>query len=524
MGMIKKKNVVRATDGGVKYICDVCSIDITATVRIHCAEPTCKDYDLCVPCFGDGKCSRDHDPPTHSYQVVEQHSVPIFTEDWGADEEMLLLEGAETYGLGSWADIADHIGGFRSKDEVCDHYSDTFVHSSHFPLPERASPQDRRLVEEWPRDRFQERKKRRIEEKREETKNAPAAEPKQKPTSSVPSNHEVQGYMPGRLEFETEFFNEAEEAVQHMQFEPDEGVLRDGELDSEMILKMTVMKIYNTRLTSRVDRKRFIFEHQLLEYRRNIAAEKKRTKEERDLYNKAKPLARVMNKGDFDTFTTDLEYELQLRQAISQLQEWRQMQVSDLKSGERYELEKAQRSARQAAQSSYERFATARPPKAAANETNPAVTSLTSTELELRPPGGLQTPPLSTTGPPDSSSKENKPQINGHVNGDIPPVPTPLPQRPKFNMQPLANTTPARLNNDTAPDSHLMSSDERELCSILGIKPRAYTAIKESLLREAARQGGSMKKKAAKEVCKVDTAKGGKIFDFFVHSGWIAKA
>lgn len=33
-----------------------------------------------------------------------------------------MIEGAQIYGLGSWADISDHIGGFRDKDEVRDHY------------------------------------------------------------------------------------------------------------------------------------------------------------------------------------------------------------------------------------------------------------------------------------------------------------------------------------------------------------------------------------------------------------------
>lgn len=32
MGMIKKKTAVRGTEGGVKYICDNCSVDITSTV------------------------------------------------------------------------------------------------------------------------------------------------------------------------------------------------------------------------------------------------------------------------------------------------------------------------------------------------------------------------------------------------------------------------------------------------------------------------------------------------------------
>src|SRR5580692_4426544 len=107
MGLIKKKTAIRGTEGGIKYVCDHCSSDITATVRantplgavlltdqvrIRC--DVCADYDLCVPCFSEGKSSRDHDPATHAYRVIEQHSIPIYTKDWGADEELLLLEGA----------------------------------------------------------------------------------------------------------------------------------------------------------------------------------------------------------------------------------------------------------------------------------------------------------------------------------------------------------------------------------------------------------------------------------------------
>ena len=32
MGVIRKKTISRGTEGGLKYICDVCSKDITATV------------------------------------------------------------------------------------------------------------------------------------------------------------------------------------------------------------------------------------------------------------------------------------------------------------------------------------------------------------------------------------------------------------------------------------------------------------------------------------------------------------
>ena len=458
----------------------------------------------------------------HPYQVIEQHSVPIFTDDWGADEEAMLLEGAETYGLGSWADIADHIGGFRDKREVEDHYTQTYIGSSKFPLPEHASPADRRLIEKWPRERFQAKKRRRIEECKEAAKIAPPAPPKQKPTSSQPSCHEVQGYMPGRLEFEVEHLNEAEEAVQHMQFEPGEGVdPRTGELEPEMVLKMTVMDIYNSRLVARVERKKFIFEHQLLEYRRNMATEKKKTKDEKDLFNKTKPLARLMNKPDFDQFAHDLEYELNLRQAITQLQHWRLMQIGDLKSGEKYEQDKAQRAARFAAQSVYDRFATNKPAKPT-NPTEPVstVSTLTGPDLPLRTPNGAHTPPPPTAS--QLSNEKSKVLTNGSGNANGGSVQ--LSHRPKFSMPPLSNVTPMKLSNENAPDLHLLNLDERDLCGQLRLMPKSYIAIKDSMLRESARQGGNLKKKAAREICRIDTGKGGRLFDFFVHCGWMGKA
>jgi transcriptional adapter 2-alpha len=525
MGLIKKKTTSRGTEGGVKYVCDVCGSDVTATVsattlpsylrrvlthckvRIRCANPACNDFDLCVTCFSEGRTARDHDPRTHPFQVIEQHSIPIFTEDWGADEELALLEGAETYGLGSWSDIADHIGGYRTKDEVRDHYIDTYVNSSKFPLPEHCSPDDKTLSERVPRDVFQARKKRRIEERKEAAKNAPPATPKQKPTASVPACHEVQGYMPGRLEFETEYFNEAEEAVQHMQFEPG-----TAESEPEMDLKMTVMRIYNSRLDARVERKRIIFEHRLLEYRKNAAADKKRTKEERDLLNKAKPFARMMRHDDFNNFCDGLVYEHQLRQAIGQLQEWRSSQVDTLKAGEKYEHEKQNRQARGPPLGQFDRLASNRLGKPPAQfEIAPATTQLTGHDLPERlKNGGLSTPP------PDRPT-------NG-VNGTANNVLTSQQNKTRFIPKALPNTVPMKFPRDAAADLQLLTAEEREVCSVLRLMPKSYLAVKENLLREAMKQGGALKKRAAKDFGRIEEKKTAQLFDFFVHNGWIARA
>ncbi|KAK4548263.1 hypothetical protein LTR36_010133 [Oleoguttula mirabilis] len=507
MGLITKaKGAPResgGSGGGVKYICNVCSNDITSTVRIRCASKQCVEYDLCVPCFAQAKHNLHHDPRTHPYQVIEPHSIPIYDEGWGADEELLLLEGAEQYGLGSWADVADHIGGYREKDEVRDHYIHTYVNSAKFPLPERATPSDTRLSDSIPREEFQSRKRRRIEERKDAiAASATTAPVPAKPTSSVPSCHEVAGFMPGRLEFESEYFNEAEEAVQHMQFSPEEGINPATQhFDPETELKMVVMSIYNDRLTARTDRKRVIFNHKLLDYKKNMAIDKKRTKEQRDLYTKLKPFARIMSHPDFVTFSEDLEKEQNLRQAIVQLQEWRRMRISTLSAGEKYEGEKAARLARNTqALGAFDRMpnGVSRSKPLPPPETAPAVTEYTTKDLPVRlspnTANGLQTPPLFETSP-------NRPSL--------PAIP---------------NLTPAKFDEENAPDWQLLDSTERDLCSKLRLQAKAYLAIKHAIFQEAYKTDGKLKKKNVREISRIDTTKGGRIFEFMCECGWLTNA
>lgn len=503
MGLITKtKSAPRAesgsSGGGVKYICNVCSNDITATVRIRCASKSCPDYDLCVPCFSSGAANLHHDPRTHPYQVIEPHSIPIFDEGWGADEELLLLEGAEQYGLGSFADIADHIGGYREKDEVRDHYVQTYINSAKFPLPERADPRDKRLSDEVPREEFQQRKKRRIEERKQaivDNQGKPT-EPA-KPTSSVPSCHEVSGFMPGRLEFESEYFNEAEEAVQHMQFSPEEGLNPvTGTYDPETELKMVVMKIYNDRLTQRTDRKRVIFNHKLLEYRKNTAIDKKRTKEQRDLHHKLKPFARIMSHPDYVNLSEDLEKEQNLRQAITQLQEWRRMRISTLANGEKYEVEKAARMAR----------------------------SMPSASQFDRMTNGVRPKPQANTVPEVSESV-----VKYTTKSDLPvrlhpEVPANIVSPVRVPLQPIPGLSPKDWDQSNAPDLQLLEPAEVELCRLLHLHPKAYLCIKDAVFREAMRCEGKLKKKNVREISHVDTTKGGRLFEFFVEMGWLGNA
>lgn len=454
--------------------------------------------------------------------------MPIYEESWGADEELLLLEGCEIYGLGSWNDIANHIGGYRTKEEVADHYHKTYIESPNFPLPERASPADLSLIETVPRSVFQANKKRRIESRKEEAKNAPPATPKTKPTASVPSCHEVAGYMPGRLEFEHEHVNEAEEAVAYMQFEPGDGINpQTGEVDPEVELKMTVMNIYNSKLDARLERKKIIHEHGLLEYKKNAAFDKKRTKEERELLQKAKPFARMMNRIDFETFTSDQLYELHLRQAISQLQDWRRAGVKCLAEGPKYEEEKAARAHKQVPMGSLdrERVATQKA-KTTAPETPSGAAVLVLPELPIKVHHELN-PPLSNG--IDSPLRQN---------GTGTPIPTAIPRTKKeieaslslpiiSGITPLA-TLSTKSSGEDVPwaDTHLLLPRENELCRILRFQPKTYITVKELVLEAALQHKGHLKRKHVRELWPkgLDQGKGSRMFDAFVSWGWIGKA
>ena len=432
----------------------------------------------------------------------------MYDEEWGADEELLLLEGAEIYGLGSWSDISDHIGGYRTKDEVRDHYLETYVESSKFPLPENADPGDKRLAEDVPRETFQARKKRRIDERKEAAKTATPAVPKQKPTASVPACHEVQGYMPGRLEFETEFANEAEEAVQHMQFDPGDGVNPEtGELEPEMELKMIVMNIYNSRLTLRIDRKKVVFEHNLLEYKKNMNIEKKKTKEEKLLFDKTKPFTRLMNHDDYIDFSSSINEEHNLRQAIAQLQDWRRMGIGDLRMGEKYESERQVRMQRPPPTGAFDRQGGVRATekKTEVKSVPDGLIELTSAELpeRLRP---VIPAPITSAGSGSGLTNGSKaPTTNGHTNGSSANADKTV---PTAKYKPVGTgVSPLKLTSEKTPDLQIISKEEAELCSVLRIQPKPYMVIKEAVLKEAMKSGGQMKRKGFKDICKVRQTK-----------------
>ncbi|KAK8681009.1 hypothetical protein V6N13_053416 [Hibiscus sabdariffa] len=114
------------------YHCNYCNKDITGKIRIKCAN--CPDFDLCIECFSVGTEVTPH-KSSHPYRVMDNLSFPLICPDWNADDEILLLEGIEMYGLGNWAEVAEHVGT-KSKEKCIDHYTNVYMKSPFFPLPD----------------------------------------------------------------------------------------------------------------------------------------------------------------------------------------------------------------------------------------------------------------------------------------------------------------------------------------------------------------------------------------------------
>ena len=194
----------------MKFTCDSCFKDISHTVLIQCAE--CEDLDLCLECFGSGVELSAH-KATHAYRVLRPLDFPLFTLDWRADEEILLIEGCEQFGIGNWKDIAEHIG---SKDaSACEqHYLKLYTNWTGAPLP---NPQFK-IEASLDRPAILMPSKVAPLPQKKLKKDDSVHEPTPAALQSVPSNHEIAGYMPGRREFETENENEAKVALKDLQF------------------------------------------------------------------------------------------------------------------------------------------------------------------------------------------------------------------------------------------------------------------------------------------------------------------
>lgn len=499
--------------------------------------------------------------------MIEQHSQPVFCPDWGVDEELLLIDGCQLYGLGNWVDIADHIGN-RTKEDVEHHFVSVYIEGKNGlpsgnlraaeavavwrkehpdaahtegeePLPV-VGPDPDFAYDIAPED-FQRERRERIEELRAEQEAYVAPKPNAKPLVSAPTTHsELAGYMPGRLEFEQEYEQEAEHLVKDMEFgrvyafggdampnEFDalgaegatqghtrmEASVRGGpvhtasenEAEAEVAhpttgakplaegappvdtkpegeekveeqtddrapdwdedpldldLKLAVLDMYDDLLDKRARKKHFLFERNLVDYRRNMAAERRRPKEERDLLARIKHFSTMQTAEDFEAFYHNLCYEEALKKCVRQLQQYRRMGISTFAEAARYDKDAAERTKRQ---------------------------------LDMAE-GALTT--AHGAGRVRHRERSTSMMDDGHRKDDA------------FSFA-------------TAPGIQLLTRDEQYLCSLLHILPEPFLVLKAALLTYSFAHHKALTLAHCQQLIAIAPRKMSRVYDFFAQHGYL---
>ncbi|KAF8629893.1 hypothetical protein AX15_003249 [Amanita polypyramis BW_CC] len=548
---------------GVQYQCDSCACDLTHTIRIKCANPICESdegVDICPPCFCAGKEFKQH-KRTHAYRVIEINSYPIFTEDWGADEELLLLTGIASHGLGNWKKIAEHIGT-RTKEEVEEHYNSVYVESHSWPIPRMD------LTFDIDPEQFQERKRRRIM-----TMNAAPPPPPKNAPASTPAIHEITGFLPGRLEFEHELDNEAEDLVKDLEYgvcleyggdqiieDPDDPDIR-ARVKWEEERRGGPVRVHSDK-TSQNGVVNGVNGHH--HTKSNGSIETASTKSEDVTMANGNSSADEDNADEVTQpqpiETQDsLAFKVTLLEMYSQrvdrrmesknlmfnrgLLENKKMQAADKKRPreDREIIHRLRSFAKLQTAEDYENFSTGILYESMLRRkiqelqhyrrlglTTPADIEKYESDLAKRTQqakGVTRDYALERsqgrTSCRQSSGPDPRRSSLASFAGDGEDRRSRERETPGSTAGIPIRRQPAPLNLANSPSLHLLTAPEQALCSQLRILPKPYLVIKETLVREYARRGGKLRRREARDLVKIDVNKTSRVWDFLVQAGYL---
>eukprot|EP00892_Ulva_mutabilis_P005868 jgi/Ulvmu1/3653/UM017_0067.1 len=528
------------------YHCNYCQRNITDHVRIKCAQ--CMDFDLCVECFSVGVELGDH-KNSHSYRVMDFLAFPLYDPAWGADEELLLLEAIDMYGIGNWTAVAEHVG--EKPAEACKlHYYHTYVESPDAPLPtpapELANIDISDLV------------KRRLSYNNGATTATPVATPPpgsgnideaptkmpaidagDAPAMTPPGNGgasgkhaskttpaparrrgrgarastiaataatdsavaqapegstvaaaaaaaagpsggrntakvETSGYLRYRDEFDPEFDGEAELPIAQLEF-------LESDPPELISAKVRMLQIYNERLTERETRRESIKKLGLTDVRKLQAAEKRRAPFERRLHAALRVFERYQTPEAAEALCSGMLLEAQLRSRIDALKALRRLGARTFTSGELIQADLKRQ----------EQVAAGRP-----------------------------------AGRPDRQNRMPAEEAGGPGSAAVlPHIPTPAgaSARPPA-VQAWKGRRNAPLDVSQLPGAGVLTARERELCSTQRFVPGHWMLLKETLMREDARAGGTLGRAAARNLFRLEQGRATKLWDVAHEMNWIGEA
>lgn len=284
-------------DDAQRYHCTNCHCDIT--MRLKCAQ--CTDIDLCLECFAAGAEIGGH-KKNHDYQLIDDGSFCLLNNKWGAIEEVLLLDAIEQDGLGNWQDAASHVLT-KTTDEVKEYYTETYINGV---IGEGTIPKDfhHTFLDHCGGERMP------------------------RPPSFTPVKLELTeqielGYLPLRDDFDREYDNDAESPVTGLTITEDDKL--------ETALQLTQLDMYNKVLIERQQRKNIARQYNLIASKQRQTTQKKKfSKDERELRNKFRPFARLLEAEEYDKFIVSLKREKQLKHRVKELMRYRKHGITRL--------------------------------------------------------------------------------------------------------------------------------------------------------------------------------------------------
>ena len=301
--------------------CFICQKDISKNLKFLCEE--CGNKIFCVKCMIEKKHS-----PKHQFQVIDILNYSIFTDDWTVGEEYNLLQNLSTSGLNNWEDISNILG--RGQVECESHYYSFYYKEKENPMPKEEDIilDDQKKIKP---NILQNNKDIAKNKSKEITKSNGNNFPE--PIKEVKSNKkagryiglrknlkpgeaetaaEILGCRPKRHEFETEFLNDTEIEISHLEFD-------DNDKEEDLKIKFDVLKDYNLRIKEREERKNFVFDKGLLDLRRENRIESKLNRDQFELLLFLKPFARFYENSEFFDLFEGICLEHDLKMALKNL-------------------------------------------------------------------------------------------------------------------------------------------------------------------------------------------------------------
>lgn len=350
-----------------------------------------------------------------------------------------------------------------------------------------------------------------------------------------------------------------------------------GEHATETELKLRILEIYNAKLDEREVRKSFVIERGLLDYKRLLSMERKRPREEREVYEAFRPFARFNTPAEHEDLVRGIILEQRLRKRIAQLQEYRRNGIRSLAEAQEYEAARRKReqqaALRRAGASAYTALsggasgsarvgaadaggaggvgvgASGRRIKGTAatlasggtlsaaamaaasggmssafpfpsdSESTPTASGASSTAAASSSAAAAAADGSDGTGDLDAILKDKKRLKGGAITGGSSGAGGAAASSSSGGAG-AAAAAAAPFTVVGLPGSERLNAEERGLCEHLRLIPLQYQQIKATILNLAHVRNGVRRAEAVAKLPHVDVSKIGGVYDFVVSAGW----